>query len=57
MTLSFIYNIVGLSFAITGNLSPVVSAILMPLSSVSIIGFITLSVFVSGRFSRLDVKS
>ena len=57
MTLSFLYNIVGLSFAITGNLSPVVSAILMPLSSVSIIGFITISVFISARFSRLDVKS
>jgi len=56
MALSFLYNVIGLSFAVAGKLSPVVSAILMPLSSVSIIGFITLSVFISARLSRLDVK-
>lgn len=33
------YNIVGLSFAVTGTLSPVVAAILMPLSSVTIVLF------------------
>ncbi|MEI6433555.1 MAG: heavy metal translocating P-type ATPase metal-binding domain-containing protein [Bacteroidota bacterium] len=56
MTLSFLYNVVGLSFAITGNLSPVVSAILMPLSSVTIVGFVTLSVLISSRFSKFDVR-
>ena len=50
--LSFLYNVVGLSFAITGNLSPVVSAILMPLSSVSIVTFVTVSVSLSARFSK-----
>lgn len=40
--LSFIYNIIGLSFAVTGHLSPVIAAILMPLSSVSIVVFTTL---------------
>jgi len=35
--LAFAYNIVGLSYAVTGALSPVVAAILMPLSSVSIV--------------------
>jgi len=35
--ISFLYNIVGISFAIMGELSPVFAAILMPLSSVSII--------------------
>ncbi|MCB9235482.1 MAG: heavy metal translocating P-type ATPase metal-binding domain-containing protein [Bacteroidia bacterium] len=39
--LSFLYNVVGLAFAITGNLSPLVAAILMPLSSVTIIVFTT----------------
>lgn len=34
--LSFTYNTVGLYFALTGALSPLVSAILMPLSSLSI---------------------
>ena len=52
--LSFLYNIVGLSFAITGNLSPVVSAILMPLSSVTIVAFVTLSVLISARFSEFE---
>lgn len=47
--ISFAYNVVGLSFAITGNLKPVVSAILMPLSSVSVVGFITLMVSLLGR--------
>lgn len=31
------YNTIGLGFALTGNLSPVVAAILMPLSSISVI--------------------
>ncbi|HCA83309.1 MAG TPA: heavy metal translocating P-type ATPase, partial [Flavobacteriales bacterium] len=39
--LSFLYNIVGLWFAVQGNLSPLVAAILMPLSSISVILFTT----------------
>ncbi|GAB1857120.1 heavy metal translocating P-type ATPase metal-binding domain-containing protein [Flavobacteriaceae bacterium MHTCC 0001] len=39
--LSFIYNCIGLYFAITGQLAPVVAAILMPLSSISIVVFTT----------------
>jgi Cu+-exporting ATPase len=42
-TLSFIYNIIGLSFAVTGLLSPIVAAILMPLSSITIVAFTSLS--------------
>jgi P-type Cu+ transporter len=34
---SLIYNIIGLSFAISGNLSPVIAAILMPVSSVTML--------------------
>jgi Cu+-exporting ATPase len=41
--ISFLYNIVGLVFAITGNLSPVVAAILMPISSISVVLFATLA--------------
>lgn len=37
--LAAIYNIVGLSFAVRGLLSPVIAAILMPLSSVSVVAF------------------
>ena len=39
--LSFLYNIAGLSFAVSGRLSPVIAAILMPLSSVTIVVFVT----------------
>ena len=39
--LSFLYNIVGLSFAVSGNLTPLISAILMPVSSVTVVGFVT----------------
>lgn len=41
--ISFFYNIIGLSFAVQGTLSPVISAILMPLSSISVVVFATLT--------------
>jgi len=41
--LSFLYNLVGMFFAITGTLSPIVAAILMPLSSISVVTFVTIS--------------
>jgi Cu+-exporting ATPase len=40
--ISFFYNLVGIAFAISGNLSPIVAAILMPVSSVSVVAFATL---------------
>jgi Cu+-exporting ATPase len=42
--ISFLYNIIGLSFAVLSILSPLVAAILMPASSVSVVLFATLSV-------------
>jgi P-type Cu+ transporter len=47
--ISFLYNIVGLSFAIQGLLSPVVAAILMPLSSITVVAFASLSVSVLSK--------
>ncbi|RMG78239.1 MAG: HAD family hydrolase, partial [Bacteroidetes bacterium] len=44
LILSFIYNIVGISFAITGNVTPVFAAVLMPVSSVTVVGYITLAI-------------
>ena len=41
--ISFMYNIIGLIFAVTGNLSPIVAAILMPVSSISVVLFATIS--------------
>jgi Cu+-exporting ATPase len=37
LSLSLIYNITGLSFALSGLLTPVVSAILMPVSSITVV--------------------
>ncbi len=47
--LSFIYNIIGLSFAVTGHLAPVIAAILMPLSSISIVIFTTICTNLLGK--------
>lgn len=41
--ISLVYNIIGLYFAVTGQLSPVVAAILMPVSSISIVVFTTIA--------------
>lgn len=42
--ISFLYNIIALSFAVSGNLTPLIAAILMPISSISVVGFSTLAV-------------
>ncbi|HEV7230637.1 MAG TPA: HAD-IC family P-type ATPase, partial [Bacteroidia bacterium] len=47
--ISIIYNIVGLSFAVQGSLSPVIAAILMPLSSISILLFTTGASTLAGK--------
>lgn len=46
--LSFLYNIIGLSLAVQGLLSPVLCAILMPLSSISVVVFTTLATNIMG---------
>jgi len=47
--ISFLYNLVGLSFALSGLLEPVVCAILMPLSSLSVAIF---SAILSSVFTK-----
>lgn len=42
--ISFAYNLIGLYFAVQGNLSPLIAAILMPISSVSVVSFATFSI-------------
>jgi Cu+-exporting ATPase len=37
------YNLIGLTFAIQGILSPIIAAVLMPLSSISVVLFATIS--------------
>ncbi len=41
--LSIFYNTVGVAFAVQGLLTPVIAAILMPLSSISVVAFVTLA--------------
>ena len=52
--IALLYNIVGLSFAIQGTLSPVIAAILMPVSSVTIILFTTV---ISNSIASLQISS
>ncbi|MCA9734682.1 MAG: heavy metal translocating P-type ATPase metal-binding domain-containing protein [Deferribacteres bacterium] len=47
--LSFIYNIVGFFFAVQGLLSPLFAAILMPLSSITVVSFATLATTMQAR--------
>jgi Cu+-exporting ATPase len=47
--LSLVYNVIGLSFAVSGNLMPVVAAILMPLSSISVVIFTTIATQYASR--------
>jgi len=51
--ISIIYNVVGVSFAAAGKLSPLVSAILMPLSSISVVLFTTLTTTLRARMMKL----
>ncbi|MCB9202736.1 MAG: heavy metal translocating P-type ATPase metal-binding domain-containing protein [Flavobacteriales bacterium] len=48
-TISFMYNIVGLSFAVSGYLSPLVAAILMPISSISVVSFTSIATWYVGK--------
>ncbi len=47
--ISFLYNIVGLTFAVSGNLSPLVAAILMPVSSITVVAFTSAATWLRSR--------
>lgn len=49
LCISLCYNVTGVSFAVSGQLTPLIAAILMPLSSVTVVGFVTLAVTLSAR--------
>jgi len=51
--ISLTYNLVGLSYAVTGNLSPLTAAILMPLSTVTIISFTSIATHVAAKKRKL----
>jgi len=49
LILSLLYNVVGLAIAVQGLLSPVIAAILMPLSSITIVVYGMLTTEISAR--------
>jgi len=51
--ISWLYNSVGLFFAVQGLLSPVIAAVLMPLSSISVVVFTNVSTRVLARKRKI----
>ncbi len=51
--ISILYNSIGISFAASGALSPMIAAILMPASSFSVIGFTLVATRVAARWRNL----
>ena len=49
LVFSFAYNSIGIFFAVQGLLEPVIAAILMPVSSITVVGFVTLATGWLGR--------
>jgi Cu+-exporting ATPase len=57
LAISLTYNITGVSFAVAGKLTPLIAAILMPLSSVTVVGFVTIAVTMAARQVGLRSKN
>ena len=51
--ISFLYNIIGLTFAVQGILTPVLAAILMPLSSITVVVFVTVASNILAKQKKL----
>lgn len=52
--LSFLYNVVGITLAVMGVFTPLMAAILMPLSSISVVLFTTFGVHLLARKFKLN---
>ena len=52
LAFSVFYILIGVSFAVAGSLTPIVAAILMPLSSITVVGLVT--ALVSFKAKKLD---
>ena len=53
LAFSVFYNLIGITFAVAGSLTPIVAAILMPLSSITVVGLVT--ALVSFKAKRLQL--
>jgi len=49
LSFSISYNLIGLSFAVSGTMTPLVAAILMPISSITVVGLSTFLVLIKGK--------
>ena len=47
--ISFFYNAIALAFAVSGHLTPLVAAILMPISSISVVSFSWLAIDIAAK--------
>lgn len=54
--ISFFYNSIALSFAVSGHLTPLVAAILMPISSISVVTFSSMAVNYVAKRKLPDTK-
>ena len=54
IVVSFIYNVVGLTFAVKGMLTPLLAAVLMPTSSVSVVLISTLIINYYAKLLKVD---
>jgi len=53
-SISLVYNVIGLTFAVQGLLSPLYAAILMPISTVTIISFTSIATHMFARKNKLS---
>ncbi len=53
LAFSVFYNLIGIAFAVAGSLTPIVAAILMPLSSITVVGLVTALVSLKAKKLRL----
>ncbi|MCU7496796.1 MAG: HAD-IC family P-type ATPase [Ignavibacteria bacterium] len=54
LIVSVLYNFAGISFAVENSLTPIVSAILMPLSSITVVAIATLSTSLMAKIRGLN---
>ncbi len=54
--LSLVYNAIGLSFAVQGNLSPLIAAILMPVNSISMLVIANVGMNIRGKSLQSHIQ-
>ena len=54
--ISLCYNIIGISFAVSGKMHPLFAAIFMPISSITVVTFTTLSTWIrSSKYFKINI--